>query len=137
MTEKADILEFDEGYEFPPVNYELKPEVMRDYLAAVSDGSGFFAAGEAVPPTMLAARAMISLFEHVSLPDGSIHLQQELRFLKTVKPGDTIQCRGRISRKRMRGRFNLLTVELAVDAPDGDVVMTGKTIFSLPGNTAA
>jgi acyl dehydratase len=90
-----------------------------------------------VPPTMLAARAMISLFEHVSLPDGSVHLQQELKFLKTVKPGDTIVCGGRISRKRMRGRFNLLTVELSVNNSDGEAVMTGKTIFSLPGNAAA
>ena len=132
MTSKQDFRELDEGYEFPPAAYPMEAAIIRDYLKAVSDASGFFADGKLVPPTAVAARAMISLSEHITMPPGSIHVQQQLEFHGAVAVGDTINCRARLSRQRDRGRFHLITVALEVTGDGGDTVMTGSTTFMLP-----
>lgn len=132
MTAKQDFRELDEGYEFPAAAYPMEAGVIRDYLKAVSDASGFFADGKLVPPMAVAARAMISLADHIELPPGSIHVQQQLAFHGAVAVGDTINCRATLSRKRDRGRFHLITVALEVTGGGGDTVMTGSTVFMLP-----
>jgi acyl dehydratase len=80
----------------------------------------------------IAARALATLSEHISLPPGTIHVSQELEFIDTVSVDDTIICQAKVGRKQERGRLHLLTIDLNVLNQNQKMVMVGKTTFILP-----
>lgn len=120
------------GYEFPTASYRLEPEVIATYLKAVGAGGGLYQDGKLVPPTALAAYAMATLADGMTLPSGTIHTHQELEFKAAVPVGETITCYARVSRNQARGRFHFLSVNLDVLDAKRRSVMTGKTSFILP-----
>ncbi len=131
MMEQIDYYQLTEGYQFPEVGYRLAPELVAAYLGAVEDAVNYVD-GERVPPLAVAALAMASLSKSVTMPDGSIHTQQEVSFQAPVRVGDEITCRSWVSRKRERSRFNLMTVDLSVVDVAGGEILSGKTSFLLP-----
>ena len=75
---------------------------------------------------------MAALSQAISLPPGTIHVNQELEFMDTVSVRDTITCQARVSRKQSRGRLHLMTVELDVFNQNRKKVLAGKVGFVLP-----
>ena len=135
MTEPMDYYQVTEGYRFPEAGYRLAPALVAAYLDAVDDDANF-RDGEQVPPLAVAALAMNSLSNSLTMPDGSIHTQQEVSCLAPASVGESIICRSWISRKKERGRFQMMTVETAVTREDGQPLLRGKTSFILPEQAA-
>ena len=131
MTDQIDYYQLTEGYQFPAATYRLEPALVTAYLEAVEDGVNF-SDGERVPPLAVAVLAMNSLSASVSLPGGSIHTQQEVSFQAPVSVGESITCRSWVSRRRERGRFTMMTVDLNVAGETGRPVLSGSTSFILP-----
>ena len=131
------------GHEFPPASYTLGAPVVARYLRAVGDSSGLYSSpdsleqgnfepGAPVPPTAVAALAMKSLLGAITLPPGSVHLSQDLEFLRQVPVGETITCRVRVDRKQERAGLRLLTLDLSVFNGRSDRVMAGKAVVTVP-----
>ena len=134
MSEKQKIeyCQLKTGYEFPPSSYNLDSAIASSYLKAVEDTSNLYQDTYLVPPMAIAAYAMASLSEHISLPPGTIHVSQEFEFRSAVNINDPLTSYARVSRKQSRGEFHLLSVDLNVVDQNQKVVLTGKTSFILP-----
>lgn len=130
--QKVEYPQLQPGYEFPSASYELDSSVVATYLKAVEETSQLYHNTELVPPTAVAAYAMATLSESISLPPGSIHVYQELEFIDTVGMRDTITCHAKVGQKQNRGRLHLLTIDLDVFNQNQKKVLAGKTGFVLP-----
>ncbi len=119
--------ELGPGYEFPPSSYELDDAIISKYLSAVESPSQEF-----IPPLAIAAYAMKSMIESLSLPPGSIHASQEFEFIRPVSIGTTITCNAKVDRKIARSRMNMLVLEIGVFNQDREKVQSGKTTIVLP-----
>ena len=134
MTEKAKIEyhQLSAGFEFPPQSYTLDSAAVALYLAAVRESNELYRREALVPPMAVTAFAMSALSGSVTMPDGTIHVSQELEFLTLVKVGDTITCHSRVSRKVDRGGLHLMNTDISVINQKGEVVLTGRVGFVLP-----
>ena len=120
------------GFEFPPQSYSLDLASVELYLQATRDNAEFYRDGNLVPPMAATAYAMTSLSQAVALPAGTIHVSQELDFLKTLKIGDSITCCSKVSRKVDRGGLRLMNIDITVINQNAEIVLTGKVGFLLP-----
>jgi acyl dehydratase len=134
---RIDYYQLTTGFEFPPQSSQLDENTVRLYLDATQDDADFFRRQGLVPPMAVTALAMTALSGAVSMPSGTIHVSQELEFLKLVKVGDTITCRSKISRKLERGGLRLMNTDISVANQKGEVVLTGKVGFVLPEPSVA
>jgi acyl dehydratase len=134
MTEpaKMEYFQLTVGFEFPPQSYNMDADLVSLYLDATRDSSELFLSGKLVPPMAVTAYAMNALSQAVALPSGTIHVTQELDFLKTVKVGDTIVCFSKVSRKVDRSGMRLMNIDLTVTNQSAETVLTGKVGFILP-----
>ena len=130
--QKVEYRQLEIGYEFPPVSYRLYSTVVSTYLKAIKNTSELYQGTELVPPMAVATCAMRALLEGLTIPDGAIHVSQELEFMDTARVGDTIVCHARVSRKQDRGRLHLLSIDLSVFNQAQQQVLAGQTGFVLP-----
>jgi acyl dehydratase len=135
--------ELKTGEEFPQITYTITPRMVAAYLRAVGESSGLFFSAEGiesgsldvpalVPPTAVAALAMKGLMSLVTLPPGSVHLSQELRFLKPALINDSVICRVSVGKKQERGGLRLVAFDVTVLSQDGSSVIEGKTLVNVP-----
>jgi acyl dehydratase len=120
------------GFEFPPQSYKLDSSTVSLYLEAVKESSELYWQESLVPPMAVTAFAMASLSESLTMPSGTIHVSQELDFLKLVKVGDTITCYSKVSRKLDRGGLRLMNTDITVLNQNQEKVLTGRVGFVLP-----
>ena len=134
MTEPAKIEYFQltVGFEFPPQSFTLDAGLVSLYLEATRDLSDLMRCEKLVPPMAVTAFAMKALSQSVTLPSGTIHVSQELNFLKIVKIDDVITCRSKVSRKVDRGGLRLMNIDINVTNQSAEIVLTGKVGFILP-----
>ena len=102
------------------------------FLAAVEDKSYPYLENRLIPPMAVAALAMATLSNTISLPPGSIHVSQELSFVAAVSLDDSLTSYAKISRAQKRGKLHLISVDLNVRNQNQQTVLTGKTSFILP-----
>ena len=84
-SQKIEFYQIEAGYEFPRATYEIDSSMISAYLKAVEETSNLCQKTELVPPMVIAARALATLSEHISLPPGTIHVSQKLEFIDTIK----------------------------------------------------
>jgi len=120
------------GFEFPPQSYTLDSAIVDLYLEATRYASELYRVEKLVPPMAVTAYAMLALSQSVTLPSGTIHVSQELDFIKPVKTGDTITCCSKVSRKVDRGGLRLMNIDISVTNRSSELVLTGKVGFILP-----
>ena len=134
MSEKRKIeyRQLEVGYEFSPATYRIEPATTALYLKAVEETSPLFQGSGIVPPMSVAANAITALSQDISLPEGAVHVSQELDFSDVVRVNDTITCYSRVSRKQVRGKLHLMTVDFDMMNQNQKTVLTGKTSFILP-----
>ncbi len=129
---KVEYYQLFAGFEFPAQSYTLDYQTVSLYLEATGDNHELFRKEGLVPPMAVTAFAMASLAGAVSMPPGTIHVSQELDFLRVVKIGDTITCRSVVSRKVDRGGLRLMNTDITVTNQNQEQVLTGKVGFVLP-----
>jgi acyl dehydratase len=134
MTEqpKIEYYQLTAGFEFPPQSYVLDEAAVALYLEATQDTDILFQQEGLVPPMAVTAFAMSALSQSISMPSGTIHVSQELNFVKLVKVNDTITCLSKVSRKVERGGLRLMNTDITVINQNKETVLTGKVGFVLP-----
>jgi hypothetical protein len=130
MPQSYDQLEA--GYEFPPGNYAIDSSRAALFLQATGDTNGIYRNGGTIPPMAVAALALASLSNTIGLPPGSVHVSQELSFIKSVGPGENLTSLAKISRAQKRGGLHIIAVDIEVRNEAGQTVLTAKTSFILP-----
>lgn len=130
--EKINYYQLEPGHEFPPKSYKLDASLVSAYLAATCEPNALFKDQDLVPPMAVTAFAMAAQMQGVDFPSGTVHVSQELDFLKQVKVGDTITCYSRVSRKNFRGGLYIMANDLTVLNQNQEKVLAGKVGFVLP-----
>mgnify|MGYP005854978053 CR=1 FL=1 len=130
--QKVDYANLIPGYEFAPASFTLDSERVRAYLKAVQDSTDIYEEDRIVPPMAISALAMTAMAQGLVLPPGAIHVSQELKFVDTVKQGETLTSHARVSRKVERGKFHMLAISINVLNQKKTPVLTGETSFILP-----
>lgn len=120
------------GYEFAPAEFQLDEERVTDYLWAVSDDTSIYEENGVVPPMAIAALAMAALSTGMVLPDGTIHVSQDLEFSELASIGEKLTSHARVNRKVERGKFHILNIGINVTNQENTKVITGETSFILP-----
>jgi acyl dehydratase len=130
--EKTGYQDLKAGQEFSPATFQLDAAAVADYLKAVEEDSAIYRATGLVPPMALAALALKSLIDTISMPAGTIHVSQEFEFLAAVNVQDALTSQARVSRIQERGKLHLMTVDISVVNQEQKQVLSGKTSFVLP-----
>ncbi len=120
------------GHQFPPACFELSPQWVREYVAAVEDEAIAGRGGNLVPPMAVAALAIRALLDSATLPPGAIHLGQELAFLRSLRLGERLVARARVASRGERRGWVLMGVEMDVEDAAGRPVMTGRATVTMP-----
>src|SRR6201994_2327166 len=68
-------------------------------------------------------------------PAGAIHRRLETRWVKPVKPGDTIRPSGGIKSKQRTAKSRWVVVDVLVRNQDDDKVATGEAMVEFPSDT--
>jgi hypothetical protein len=123
------LADLPKGHEFAETRFALTPEWVADYAVAVEDESGD---PSGTPPLSLATLSIRALFEQASLPDGAIHVSQEVNFSLGAPRGDTIVARARVASRGERAGWVLMGVELEVEDEAGKPLMSGRATITFP-----
>ena len=133
--QKVEYSQLSAGYEFPPASYRIDSSLVTDYLRAVEETSDLYQDTSIVPPMAVAAHAMATLVENISLPSGAIHVSQEFKFIDTASAQDNLTSYARVARKQELGKLRLLTIDFNVFNQKRREVLAGRTSFILPEST--
>jgi acyl dehydratase len=125
------------GHQVPPSTFELSPQWVREYAAAVEDEAIGTLDGDLVPPMAVAALSVRSLLEGAQLPPGAIHLGQEMAFLRPLRVGERLTVSARIASRGERQGWIVMGIELNVETEGGDPVMNGRALLTMPAAPGA
>jgi 3-hydroxybutyryl-CoA dehydratase len=135
---------FDEiglGMEFPPVEFEITPELVEKYCSAMQDNNPIFVdsdatrdrgfGGSIAPPTIVCIyaipSALLSGFNpKVIPPPGNIHFRQEYEFLTPARVGDRIQVKSVVVNKEIQKGRRFVTIESEYINQTGEKIAVGR-----------
>ena len=104
---------------------------MRRYTDAVDDRA-IQSVRAIVPPMALAALSIRALLEQSGLPQGAIHVAQELSFSRAVAIGEALVASAEITSRGERQGWVLMGVALTVEDAANTRVMHGKATITFP-----
>lgn len=126
------ITQFEPGDSIAASSFTLEANKIKDYIEAVEESSGYFtqsSPGAIAPPIACISLAMAALFKNIGLPDGTIHLSQEIKINKPVRVGQRLHCHASLTQNQVRRQLRIMTIRLEVDDETGKEVLEGKTSF--------
>ncbi len=120
-----------EGYEFKPVTFKVDSLKEKLYMQAIANPlSG--GPRSNITPMAAASQALSSLSGQMRVPDGMIHVSQDLEFLKPIQSDQTLTVNARINRRLKRKGITLLGLYLSANNENDEEVLCGQTCFILP-----
>ncbi len=112
-----------------PYSVQVTADEVRAYLAATGAGIGPWRAN--VPPLALEALLLAGLMDEVPLPDGAVHVAQEVESVAAVSHGEPVEARLTIAQQSVRQGTNV--VVFASEVWSGDrIVMRGRSTVMAP-----
>ena len=118
------------GHVFDPITLNLDAGRTRAYRDAIGDTLPFYDDAGAVPPLAVAAVALGALLESVSLPPGSLHVNESLGFRRAVAPGSEIECRAVLTQRSVRGGLVVSVIDSEIRAGGETAVTARATVMS-------
>jgi acyl dehydratase len=127
----ATLAALNKGHAFDPTELSLTQEWVTAYTAAVEDAAiGSFPG--VVPPMGIAALTIRALLSRAALPDGAIHLGQELSFRRPVSAGEDLIVGAAIANRSERSGWALLVIGTDVRDSSGGAVLEGRSTLTFP-----
>jgi len=130
------LADLPKGHEFAATTSELTPEWVSGYIAAVEDEATDLGSASRfaldVPPLALAALSMRTLFDQAALPEGTIHVGQDLSFSLGSEPASVVVARARIASRGERQGWVLMGIELTIEDKNGTSMMSGRATITFP-----
>ena len=137
------------GKEYPPDEYEIGREKMKEYARAVGDTSPYYhdrafgAASEygdnIAPPVFASVYNLLGAAKVFIDPELNlnflmlVHGEQEFEWHKPVKPGDVLTTTGRIADIYEKGSNDFVVYEARSVNQDGELVTVGRATFVIRG----
>ncbi len=130
-----------EGMEFPPVEFEVGRELVKNYCKALGDDNPVYDDAEAArkegfsgaiaPTTIVCIYAIPSALlrgftPKVIPPPGNIHYRQEYEFLSAASIGDKIRIKSIVTKKEIRSERKYVTIESQYINQDGKKIAVGR-----------
>ena len=115
--------------------YLVDAEAVARYVDAVDDQSRLRAVGEGhklVPPMAIAALSLRGVVNDLAIPGGTVHVGQELDFIRPVTVGETLACKATLKQNSIRGGWRVMVVGLGVQDDKGRNVLEGQSTIMLP-----
>lgn len=112
--------------------FRLDAETVSRYIEAVGDSSLPDDGRAYVPPMAIAALGLRGVIADLAIPGGTLHLGQELEFLRAVRVGEALECRATLLQNSLRGQWRFMVVQLQVTDGKGQKVMEGKSTITVP-----
>jgi acyl dehydratase len=132
LSPDVDLGSLAKGHQLPPAPLPLSREWVAEYVAAVEDGAIAQVGGDSVPPMALAALAIRSLLEQARLPQGTIHVAQELTFFRAVRSDESLSARAQVASRGERQGWVLMGIDLSVEDAERSPVMAGRATLTMP-----
>jgi hypothetical protein len=129
---RVSIAALPRGHEFPEVPFTISKQQAEAYVSAVGDASGY---SECVPPLAPVALALASLQEWVFLPDGTLHVGQEVEHNSPISAGQELTLAARVAQRSERQGFVISVIEMDVLASGTSAIRTRATVMA-PGDAA-
>ena len=125
------LADLPKGHEFAEARFDLTRRWIEEYRSAVEDQTD---APPDVPPLALATICLRELLEQTSLPEGAIHVGQELNFSLSGNPIAAAVARARIASRGERQGWVLMGIELGVEDEHGAPMMSGRATITFPAD---
>ena len=120
------------GYKFTPINIELSSRDVMLYLESVQDDRFATDMVGWVPPTSLAAYALGSILNEISLPSGSVHASQEISLSREVRDDEVVTFNATLVQNSIRKNWRFLSIEFVGEGKSGGEFLNGKTMVLVP-----
>lgn len=120
------------GHEFEPVTFSIETERVRAYLAATGDDLALYEASNVAPPLAIAAFALGALLEEVTLPEGTLHISENLSYSKAVPLRAAVDCRARLAQRSVRAGMVVSVLETEISF-ENEVALTARATVMSPG----
>ena len=98
------------------------------YRDAVGGATAAPNAAGAAPAMALAAWALGSAMRAVELPEGAIHISQELDFARSVRPEDDLRCTTVVAQNSVRRSVRFLVIAVSVARGTEEMLRGSATI---------
>lgn len=132
----ASLAAYAKGHQFPPLQLDLSEQWVSSYVQAVEDGA-IVRHPRSVPPMALAALAIGALLKSAGLPEGAVHVAQDLSFARSVSPGEALTALATVLSRGERQGWILMGVDLTVADDSGVSVMNGRATLTFPAEAEA
>ena len=126
------INDFQSGYEFAPVRFQLTPQEVDLYLQAAGESGELFRQQGYVPPTALAAYALRGILIEIKLPSGALHSAQETSVFRPVKSNETITFNAKLTRNAVRKGWRFVSIDFSGADEEGKQVIRGRSTVVIP-----
>jgi hypothetical protein len=121
------------GETFGPYRYEVAPEVVDAFRAAIKDEEITYDDGVPVAPAMLLTFPFLQMIEaKYEPPPGVIHAEQEFDLCAPLRVGAVLTCTGTITAKFFRRDRRYYTVTSAAVDERGVLVARSRTTAVYP-----
>lgn len=118
----------------PTASYRVTKEKISEFAAALGDDNRAYQGETPVaPPTfavVVAAQAWGCLFDDPELDialDHTVHANQSFTFSRLLRCGDEVTARLAITKVRVRGLMELITLEVSIDTMANEHVATATS----------
>ena len=126
------------GYRFPAVSFELTDDYVSRFLDAVEDASAVYRERGLAPPLAAAARGLGALLEVLELPDGTLHVGQEVVVRAGLPIGATVTLAGRVAERLERAGLIISVIEFELTPAGSDAAaLTGRTTVAVPARSTS
>lgn len=123
------------GQEIELSSFSLERQRVRDYLAATGDAIDLYEANGVTPPLAIAAFALGALLEAVELPEGSLHISENLTYSGAVPMDASVDCHARLAQRSVRAGMVVSVLEVQINY-DGKLVQTARATVMSPAGAA-
>jgi hypothetical protein len=120
------------GHEFVETRIKLTSEWVAGYVRSVEDDAIGSVVEFGFPPLALAACSIRALLDQAALPDGAIHVGQELSFSLNRDTESEVVARARVASRGERQGWVLMGIELSVESESGAAMMSGRATITFP-----
>jgi len=132
MGKSPAIHDLPTGHKFAPINIELSSRDVMLYLESVQDDRFSSDLPGWVPPTSLAAYALGSILNEISLPGGSLHASQEISLSRGVMNDEVVTFNATLVQNSIRKNWRFLSIEFVGEGKVLGEFLKGKTLVLIP-----
>ena len=119
--------ELTAGRELQPESFVLDRAMLDEYLSIVGAESSVYGEGY-VPTTALAALGIRTLLTGFGLPEGAVHVSQELESHRAARVGESVSCHARIVQSSQRGKGGrFIVLEFTITGNQSSAVLDGRS----------